>query len=79
MTSKIETSLDQRYLRPPAAAKYMGLSIGTLARWRVEGRGPRFSRVGPEGSSILYDRRAIDEFVEAGQMTSTQTPADAAA
>jgi hypothetical protein len=38
-------------LRDTDVAKFAGLNVWTVRRWRVEGRGPRFRRV---GGSIRY-------------------------
>ena len=46
--------------KPAQAAEYLTVSIPTLARWRMEGRGPKFVRM---GSSVRYTREALEEFV----------------
>jgi predicted DNA-binding transcriptional regulator AlpA len=38
--------MNDEILRPPAAAKYLGNAEQTLARWRHEGVGPRFVKIG---------------------------------
>jgi len=43
------------WLRPPAAAKFLALAPQTLARWRVEGNGPKFAKF---GRAVAY---ALDE------------------
>lgn len=35
--------LDDRWLTAKEAAGYIGVKIETLAKWRLRGRGPRFS------------------------------------
>ena len=36
-----------RLLRPPAAAELLGVAVQTLARWRVEGIGREYVKIGP--------------------------------
>lgn len=50
------------------AAEYLRLADRTLERWRIEGRGPRFIKV---GAKVLYAKRELDRFLEAGERTST--------
>ncbi|QFU07164.1 Helix-turn-helix domain protein [Rhodobacteraceae bacterium THAF1] len=47
-------------LCPKEASTYIGLSVRTLARYRAEGLGPKYLRV---GRSIQYVRTAIDEWL----------------
>jgi len=47
-----------------------GISVQTLARWRVEGRGPRFLKL---GSRVVYQRSALDAFLKAHERGSTST------
>lgn len=54
-------------LDPAGAGKYLGgrgapVSIPTLARWRSEGYGPRFHRVGLR--RIRYRVRDLDAWIE---------------
>jgi len=42
------------------AAKYLGMSAGTLARWRVNGMGPEYTLV---GCRIFYFQQALDNFI----------------
>lgn len=48
-------------LRPQEAAELTGLSIQRLAKLRVTGGGPRFSRA---GRSILYRPEDLHEWLE---------------
>lgn len=45
-----------------AAAQYLGLAKQTLARYRSEGRGPRYSRI---GTRITYSRTDLDAYLAA--------------
>ncbi len=35
--------LDDRWLPPAEAAKYLGVEVGTLSKWRLIGKGPIYS------------------------------------
>jgi hypothetical protein len=49
------------------------LAEGTLANWRVQGRGPAFCRI---GGKICYRDEDVDAFIERGVCQSTsETPA----
>ena len=45
------------------AARYLGVASKTLAMWALQGKGPRFVKV---GGRCFYYRHALSEFV-AGQ------------
>ena len=49
------------FLKPKEAANLLRISQSTLARWRHEGMGPRFSKL--ETGSILYSKQRLLEFV----------------
>lgn len=50
------------------AARRLGLKVSTLRRWRWEGRGPTFYRI---GAAVRYDPRDLAAFIEAGRRAST--------
>jgi excisionase family DNA binding protein len=52
-----ENALNERQ-----AAKYLGVSPGTLRLWRAENRSPRFFRA---GKLIRYRRADLDSWIEA--------------
>ena len=52
-----------------AAELLGGLSVRTLERWRVEGRGPRYVRI---GGRVMYDPRDLAEFAARGARVSTR-------
>ena len=54
-------------LCPKQAADYIGLSVRTLARYRAEGIGPRWLRV---GRSVQYLRISVDDWL----LSQEQTP-----
>lgn len=51
----------RRYLNAEDAAAYLGLSGKTLARMRVEGDGPRYSKA---RRRVIYDVGELDVWVE---------------
>ncbi len=53
------------------AADALGLSPRTLQRWRVEGRGPAYRKL---GKRIGYTEADLREFVERSRRTSTSSP-----
>ena len=54
--------------RPPAAAKHVNRSESSLAKLRMTGGGPRYSKV---GRLILYDIQDLDRWVAANMRHST--------
>jgi predicted DNA-binding transcriptional regulator AlpA len=67
----------QRNLRPPGAASYLGLSASTLAKMRLRGDGPRYSKAGPR--IVVYDVHDLDDWLDARKRKSTsETPTSAA-
>ena len=62
-------STDHTLLRAPQAAEYLGVSEAMLAKLRLRGGGPRYSKLGAR--VIVYDRAELARWVEAGQRAST--------
>ncbi len=58
----------QDRMRPPLAAKYLGLSEQRLAKMRWAGEGPEYLKL---GRSVIYDRRALDAFMQSSTRRST--------
>ena len=52
-------------MRDNQAAKYLGIKAPTLRRWRMEGRGPRFTK---QGRSITYSRKDLDAYLQANKV-----------
>jgi len=61
-------------LRAPAAADYLGLSTSTLAKMRLRGDGPPYSKCGPR--IVLYDIADLDGYVASRRRTSTSEDGD---
>lgn len=59
----------ERLLRPAEAAAMLGLAKSTLARWRLEQRGPRWVRLGAR--AVAYRQSDIQQFAESGVAAST--------
>lgn len=56
---------DERLLNSTEAAEFLNLKRHTLAKWRVEGKGPRYIKMG-EGktSPIMYTRAALTQWLD---------------
>ena len=64
-----------RALDAVEAADFISFTVGTLANWRLIGKGPRFIKI---GRTVRY--RVVDllEWMEANTRTSTSDPGEAA-
>ncbi len=56
-------------LRPPQAADYLGLSASTLAKMRLRGDGPVYSKLGPR--LVCYEQSDLDAWVTEHRRLST--------
>jgi hypothetical protein len=61
-------------LRAETAARFLGLAPSTLAKMRVRGDGPPFSKAGAR--VVVYDIRDLNEWLRRTRRTSTR-PAQA--
>ena len=60
-------------MRAPDAAAYVGLSPSTLAKMRVRGDGPAYSKAGPR--IVVYDVADLDSYLAGRKRHSTsETP-----
>jgi hypothetical protein len=67
--SASESQPPRKWLRPPAAGKHLGdLSPSTLAKWRLAGTGPPYSKV---GRLIVYDIADLDAYLSSRRRLST--------
>jgi len=55
-------------LPPPAAARRLTVAVQTLARWRVEGTGPAYVKI---GGRVAYPVVDLDAWVAARRFTNT--------
>ena len=62
------TELAGTWLRPPAAARYLGISSSTLAKWRLRGFGPKWAKL---SRAVVYDRATLEEFARSNLRSST--------
>jgi len=62
-----------RLLRPPAAAEFLGLAVQTLARWRIEGNGPRYVKLGTR--LVAYPEDELHAFVAERRRSTSERPA----
>lgn len=60
-------------LKPAEAAVFLGLKPSTLAKMRVEGTGPIFSKLGHK--VVVYDPADLEAWVMENKRTSTSSPA----
>ncbi len=57
------------WLRPPAAGKYLGgVSTSTLAKWRLTGFGPAYSKA---GRNVVYNVADLDAYLSSRRRLST--------
>lgn len=54
------------------AARKLGVSVRTLQRWRVEGRGPKFTKL---GKLVGYTEGSLVKLIEDNQRQSTSESA----
>lgn len=52
----------QQIMDTERAAEYLGIPAGTLARWRVEGNGPTYFKL---GLRVRYEKVALDQWMQA--------------
>lgn len=58
-----------RKLRASEAAAYVGLAPSTLAKMRIRGDGPEFSKAGTK--IVVYDITALEGWLAGGRRRST--------
>ena len=61
-----------RKFRAPEAAEYLGLSTSTLAKMRLRGDGPLYSKAGPR--VVVYDLTDMESWLAARKRLSTSDP-----
>jgi helix-turn-helix protein len=50
------------------AAERLGLSVGKMRKWRLDGDGPEYIKL---GGAVRYSSAALDNFIAAGRRRST--------
>lgn len=63
------------FLSDAQMCELLGITLRTSGRWRAEGRGPRFIRIG--GSRVRYRRADLDAWIS--ERTFTHRTAELAA
>jgi predicted DNA-binding transcriptional regulator AlpA len=61
--------MSEAVMRPPEAAKYLGLSTSTLAKMRLRGDGPVYLKLGKR--TVAYRRVDLDAFLAQNLRRST--------
>jgi predicted DNA-binding transcriptional regulator AlpA len=56
-------------VRPPEAAKYVGISTSTLAKMRLRGDGPAYLKLGPR--AVAYRIVDLEEWLTTHRRRST--------
>ena len=68
--SRETTSLE---LRPLLSSKQvsaiLGVTVGTVAKWRIDGTGPKFIKV---SKYVVYDPNDITDWLNARRVSSTR-------
>jgi hypothetical protein len=59
----------RRKMRPRDAALYLGTTESTLAKWRLRGDGPPYSKCGPR--LIIYDVADMEGWLAGRKRSST--------
>ncbi len=76
MTMHHETPNDAgpHLLTPKQAAEFLGVSVDTLARWRVLGAGPAFVKFSRAKQALVrYRREDLERFIREHLHTSTSS------
>ncbi len=63
---------EYRKLRTPEAAAFLSVSVSTLTKWRVYGKGPSYEKIGQR--VVVYDPAELREFAARGMRRSTSDP-----
>ena len=68
-----------RTLTTHQLAAQLGITPQTLRRWRMDGRGPRYARLGGPRSMAVYREADVDDWLESRLRSSTSDEAARAA
>lgn len=69
----MDSRFDHRRVTTSVAADYVGLAKITLEKYRVQGQGPAFIKV---GRRVVYDTRDLDSWLDNHRVNSTTAVAD---
>lgn len=65
MVQGMTATLHHELLTRREAAAFLSISPGTLARWAVQGKGPRYSRSGETRGKVWYSLADLSAWLEA--------------
>ena len=71
-----QEGFQDEWLRPKEAAAYVRSSESTLAKKRLKGNGPTYTKF---GRLVLYAKRDLDDFLASRRRLSTSDPGAEAA
>jgi len=72
-TNGADLQTAHRLLTPQETARILKVHKGTLARWRMEGRGPKFLKLGEHPlSPVRYRPADIKAFLESAAVESEE-------
>lgn len=58
-----------RLLTPTELAERLGVSVGTLANWRLRGGGPAYIKL--SGRAVRYRPAAVEKWIQEREVAST--------
>ena len=58
-----------KMLKEAEAAEIVGVSVRTLQTWRVEGRGPKYAKLGLR--AVRYDKDLLEDWLRKRTVQST--------
>lgn len=67
-----EEALVSRLVTERDASELLGVSVRTLQKWRLQGNGPRFVKL---GHAVRYDVKDLEAYIEDGRRRSTSDSA----
>lgn len=59
------------HLREADAAAYLGIAAATLRKWRAQGRGPIYRKI---GNAVTYVRADLDAWADQGRQLTADYP-----
>lgn len=66
------TTIQIRRLKVLEAADYLGVGVSTLDKMRMEGRGPRYLKI---GGRVFYRQSDLDAYIEAAVIETSDSRA----
>lgn len=68
-SSTASTTLRRGALSAPKAAEYLDTTVGTLAKWRHQGEGPPFLKL---GRKVVYRVETLDAYLRDLETATTE-------